>query len=161
KWLDDIEQSQTPEGAIPDVAPAFWNYYSDNVTWPGTYLLVADLLYRQFGDERSIIKHYASMRKWMYYMKSKYMNEFIVTKDKYGDWCVPPESLELIRSKDSLRTTRGDLIATAYYYHLLQLMKQFASLAGKLNDSKEYDDLMKAIRPAFHKKFYNAERKCY
>ena len=38
KWLDDIEQSQTAEGAIPDVAPAFWNYYSDNITWPGTYL---------------------------------------------------------------------------------------------------------------------------
>src|SRR6202000_77497 len=45
KWLDDIEQSQTAEGAIPDVAPAFWNYYSDNVTWPGTYLLVANMLY--------------------------------------------------------------------------------------------------------------------
>ena len=28
KWMDDIEQSQTAEGAIPDVAPAFWNYYS-------------------------------------------------------------------------------------------------------------------------------------
>ena len=24
KWLDDIEESQTPEGSIPDVAPSFW-----------------------------------------------------------------------------------------------------------------------------------------
>ena len=84
------------------------------------------MLYRQYGDEQPIIKHYPSMKKWMNYMKSKYMKDFIMTKDKYGDWCVPPESLEIIRSRDSLRTTNGELISTAYYYHLLQLMKKFA-----------------------------------
>ncbi|WP_420151164.1 family 78 glycoside hydrolase catalytic domain, partial [Spirosoma sp.] len=62
KWLDDIEESQTAEGAIPDVAPAYWNYYSDNVTWPGTYILVADMLLQQFGDQQSIKKHYPSMK---------------------------------------------------------------------------------------------------
>lgn len=161
KWLDDIEQSQTKKGAIPDVAPAFWNYYSDNITWPGTYITVADMLYRQFGDERSIIKHYSSMKKWMDYMKGKYMKGFIVTKDKYGDWCVPPESLEMIRSRDSLRTTNGGLIATAYYYHLLQLMKKFALLSGNNNDADAYDALGQNIRSAFNKKFYNDQRNCY
>lgn len=161
KWLDDIEQSQTVEGAIPDVAPAFWNYYSDNITWPGTYLTVADMLYRQFGDERPIIKHYSSMKKWMNYMKSKYMKSFIMTKDKYGDWCVPPESLEIIRSRDSLRTTNGELIATAYYYHLLQLMKKFAVLSGNSNDTATYETLRQNIQSAFNKKFYNQQRNCY
>jgi hypothetical protein len=33
------------------VAPAFWNYYSDNITWPGTYILVANMLYHQYGDK--------------------------------------------------------------------------------------------------------------
>ncbi|HEY6505360.1 MAG TPA: family 78 glycoside hydrolase catalytic domain [Chitinophagaceae bacterium] len=161
KWLDDIEESQTTAGAIPDVAPAFWNYYTDNVTWPGTYLLVADMLHRQFGDERPISKHYASMKKWMQYMQTKYMKGFIVTKDKYGDWCVPPESLEIIRSRDSLRTTNGELISTAYYYRLLQLMKKFAVLSGNNGDVKSYDVLGENIRSAFHKKFYNNQRKCY
>jgi alpha-L-rhamnosidase len=161
KWLDDIEQSQTREGAIPDVAPAFWNYYSDNMTWPGTYIMVADMLYRQFGDERSITRHYPSMKKWMDYMKTKYMKDFIVTKDKYGDWCVPPESLELIRSKDSLRTTRGELIATAYYYLFLQYMKRFAKLSGKEADIKVYDELGVKIRQAFNEKFFNMEKNYY
>jgi alpha-L-rhamnosidase len=161
KWLNDIEESQTPEGAIPDVAPAFWNYYTDNMTWPGTYLLVADLLYRQFADERSIIKHYPSMKKWMQYMQSKYMKDFIVTKDKYGDWCVPPESLEIIRSRDSLRNTDGALIATAYYYKLLELMKKFAVISGNNNDVKDYEILSKNIAAAFNKKFYNPQRGCY
>jgi alpha-L-rhamnosidase len=161
KWLDDIEESQTAEGAIPDVAPAFWNYYTDNVTWPGTYLLVANLLYRQFGDERPIVRHYASMKKWMQYMRSKYMKDFILTKDKYGDWCVPPESLEIIRSKDSLRTTDGALISTAYYYQLLQLMSKFATISNNEADIKEYDELRQEIRLAFNKKFYKPALKCY
>jgi len=161
KWLNDIEESQTDEGAIPDVAPAFWNYYSDNVTWPATYLLVADMLYRQFGDLKSIARHYPSMKKWMNYMKDKYMKDFIVTKDKYGDWCVPPENLHLIRSRDSTRTTDGELIATATYYHLLGIMKKFALLAGHDADINSYDELAKNIRSAFNRKFYNSEKKCY
>lgn len=161
KWLDDIEESQTEAGAIPDVAPAFWNYYTDNVTWPGTYLLVADMVYRQFGDERPIIKHYVSMKKWMRYMQNKYMKNFIVTKDKYGDWCVPPESLEIIRSRDSTRTTNGELISTAYYYKLLQLMKKFAQLSGNTSDIPGYESLARNIKKAFNKKFYRPTQVCY
>ncbi|MCW3093760.1 MAG: alpha-L-rhamnosidase [Ferruginibacter sp.] len=161
KWLDDIEQSQTTEGAIPDVAPAFWNYYSDNVTWPGTYILVANMLYRQFGDKQSITKHYPSMKKWMDYMRDKYLVNDILTKDKYGDWCVPPESLEMIRSKDSLRNTNGALMATAYYYRLLQHMKDFAVLAGKEADAENYSALAEKIKPAFNKKFFNSQKNYY
>ncbi|MFV0605882.1 MAG: family 78 glycoside hydrolase catalytic domain [Niabella sp.] len=161
KWLNDIQQSQTAEGAIPDVAPAYWNYYSDNVTWPGTYLLVADMLYNQFGDARSITKHYPSMKKWMDYMKGKYMKNFIITKDKYGDWCVPPESLELIRSKDSMRNTNGELLATATYYHLLQLMKKFATVTNNPQDIPNYNQLADKIKLAFNNKFFNPELNQY
>jgi alpha-L-rhamnosidase len=161
KWLNDIEESQTAEGAIPDVAPAFWNYYSDNITWPGTYILVADMLYRQFGDKQSVVKHYPSMKKWSDYMQRKYMKDYIMTKDKYGDWCVPPESLELIKSKDSMRTTKGELIATAYYYRLLQHLQQFAMLAGKDADATAYASLSGKIKDAFNKKFFNSKTKNY
>jgi len=161
KWLDDIEQAQTPEGAIPDVAPAFWNYYSDNVTWPGTYILVADMLHHQYGDQQSIVKHYASMKKWMGYMKSRYMKDFIVTKDKYGDWCVPPEDLKMIRSQDSTRTTKGELLATAYYYKLLQIMKNFATISGNNADVASYDQLANNVKKAFNDKFFKADLNQY
>jgi len=69
KWMDDIQNSQKADGSICDVAPAYWRYYSDNITWPGTYLLISDMLYNQFGDKTSIKKHYPSMKKWMDYMK--------------------------------------------------------------------------------------------
>ncbi|MBS1563112.1 MAG: family 78 glycoside hydrolase catalytic domain, partial [Bacteroidetes bacterium] len=161
KWLDDIEQSQTAEGAIPDVAPAFWNYYSDDMTWPAAYIVIADMLYHQFGDEQPIVKHYASMKKWLDYMRQRYMKDYIVTKDKYGDWCVPPESKELIHAKDSSRITDGVLIATAYYYRMLDYMQGFARLLQKPEDEKEYAELAGHIREAFNKKFYHPKTSSY
>jgi alpha-L-rhamnosidase len=161
KWLDDIQQAQTAEGSIPDVAPAYWNYYSDNVTWPGTYFTVTDMLYNQYGDKRVIEKHYASMKKWMAYMQSKYMTNFLITKDKYGDWCVPPESPELIHSKDSSRNTNGTLIATAYYYRLLWYMRRFARLINQPQDEKEFAALAANMQQAFNKQFYNKQKKHY
>ena len=161
KWLDDIEESQTPEGSLPDVAPNFWYYYKDDVTWPATYLMVADMLYNQFGDKQPIVKHYASMKKWMNYMRTKYMVNYMISKDSYGDWCVPPESPELIHSKDSSRITEPKLLATATYYHLLQLMQRFAELAHNSNDAKEFNALAVKIKETFNKNFYNQQKKQY
>jgi len=155
KWMDDIQQSQTEEGSIPDVAPAFWNYYSDDVTWPAAFITISNNLYNQFGDIKPIQKNYASMRKWMQYMQSKYMKDYIVIRDKYGDWCVPPEDLKLIHAKDSTRLTDGKLIATAYYFKLLSYMQRFAKLTGNDADSKEYEALAENMKKAFHNKFYN------
>ncbi|SFE16877.1 alpha-L-rhamnosidase [Chitinophaga sp. CF118] len=161
KWLDDIEDAQTAEGAIPDVAPAYWNYYSDNVTWPGSYLLIANTLYEQFGDQQPIIKHYPSMKKWMEYMHGKYLVNGIMTKDKYGDWCVPPESKELIHAKDSTRLTNGALIATASYYHLLTLMQHFAGMVHQEKDVKTFAALSETVKSAFNQRFFNKEKLQY
>ncbi|NCU02460.1 MAG: family 78 glycoside hydrolase catalytic domain [Chitinophagaceae bacterium] len=161
KWMQDIEDSQTEEGSIPDVAPAFWNYYSDDVTWPAAFFFVTNNLYNQFGDITPIQKHYPSMKKWMMYMKSKYMKNYIVTRDKYGDWCVPPESLNLIHAKDSNRLTDGKLIATAYYYKLLSYMQRFANLTNNKSDANYYGLLSDSIRTAFQQEFYNPKLKQY
>lgn len=161
KWMDDIEQSQNEDGAIPDVAPAFWNYYSDDVTWPAAFITISNNLYNQFGDIKPIQKNYASMKKWMWYMRDKYLVNNIMTRDKYGDWCVPPETLNLIHAKDSSRLTDGKLIATAYYYKLLSYMQRFAKLTGNNTDTKEYAELADKMRTAFQDKFYNPAKHGY
>lgn len=161
KWMDDIEQSQKETGAIPDVAPAFWNYYSDDVTWPAAFITISNNLYNQFGDIKPIQKNYASMKKWMWYMRDKYLVNNIMTRDKYGDWCVPPESLNLIHAKDTARLTDGKLIASAYYFKLLSFMQRFAKLTGNDVDVKEYAELADKMRTAFQNKFYNTATYSY
>lgn len=86
------------------------------------------MLYDQFGDKQPIIKHYPSMKKWMRYMKDKYMVDHIMTKDNFGDWCMPPESPELIHSKDPSRITEAAVLGTTFYYYLSNLMVRFAAL---------------------------------
>jgi alpha-L-rhamnosidase len=83
------------------------------------------------------------------------MKEYIVTRDKYGDWCVPPEDLKLIHAKDSSRLTDGKLISTAYYFKLLSYMQRFAKLTGNDADIKEYELLADNMKKAFQNKFYN------
>lgn len=163
KWLDDIRDSQTDEGQLSDIAPPYYmTYYSDNMTWPATYFMVADMLWKQYGSARPVITHYPYLKKWLAYMKNKYMTaDYIVTKDKYGDWCVPPESPELIHSADPARKTDGQLIATAYYYKLLQMMMQFAVVAGQQEDIREFAGLAEKIKAAFNQKFYQAGSQYY
>ena len=162
KWMDDIRESQKEDGQLSDIAPPYYMiYYSDNMTWPGTYLQVGEMIYEQFGNAEPIIKHYPYMKKWMDYMKDKYMQNYIVTKDKYGDWCVPPESPEMIHSQDPNRKTDGTLIATAYYFHFLQLMQKFAKISGNEVDIPGYAALAENIRKAFNEKFYNEKEHFY
>jgi alpha-L-rhamnosidase len=162
KWLDDIRNTQKADGSICDVAPAYLKYYSDNMTWPGTYLLITDMLYNQFGDKAVIVKHYSSMKKWMEYMRNNYMTEkFIVTKDSYGDWCVPPETIEAGRGKSADVKHPSSLISTAYYYHLLQLMERFAKLTGNDADISGYTVLADSMKAGFNNHFYNPESSSY
>ncbi|MFV0564716.1 MAG: family 78 glycoside hydrolase catalytic domain [Flavobacteriaceae bacterium] len=162
KWLDDIKYAQTLDGGIPDVAPAFWRYYGDGVTWQGAYIKVADMLYQQFGDTEGIRKHYPHMKKWMAYMEANYLKNGLITQDKYGDWCVPPESLEIIRSQDPTRITDGELLSSAFYYHLLQLMEKFAEIINAdTADIQHYNTLAKSIKTAFNTKYFNSNSNTY
>src|SRR5690625_7932457 len=95
------------------------------------------------------------MKKWVNHIREKYMNHYLIPKDKYGDWCMPPKHIELIHAKDSSRITNGTLLATAYYYHILRLMNKFAGLLNKPSDAKHYEQLAEKIRKAFNQKYIN------
>ena len=69
------------------------------------------IAFHELGDKRSIEENYPAIKKWVSHIREYYMTEdFIITKDKYGDWCVPPESLEMIHSQDPARKTDGALM---------------------------------------------------
>ncbi|TKC63779.1 alpha-rhamnosidase [Pedobacter hiemivivus] len=158
KWLDDIRYAQKEDGAIPDVAPAFWRYYSDNVTWPATLLFVSDMLYKQTGDITVLQKNYPAVKKWMGYMKDRYMNtEGIMTKDSYGDWCAPPVTAEDGKGVNADQKHPSALIATAYYYQLATMMADYSTITGNGGDSAGYVALASELKKAFNGKFYNAQ----
>jgi alpha-L-rhamnosidase len=156
KWETDIRDAQRESGSIPDVAPAYWSTYNDGIVWPSTFVLVPNMLYRQYGDTRVIERNYPAMRKWIEYMNG-FLQDGIMPKNTYADWCVPPEKPDLIHSTDPTRVTRGALLSTAYYYHMLGLMSDYAKLIGKSADSDEYTALAAKVKQAFLREYYKAQ----
>jgi len=155
KWLVDIEESMNEAGSISVVSPRYWTIFNDDVTWPSAYFYIADMLYRQFGDASSIKARYASMKKWVKHQTEEAMQDYILTKDTYGDWCMPPESPELIHSQDPSRKTNGQVLSTTVFYSILQLMQQFAVMNGYPADAKEYAELAAKIKEAYNNLFFN------
>lgn len=153
KWMRDICESQRTDGVFSDVAPAFWNYYNDDVTWPAVLPFTCDMLYRQFGNDEAIRHSYPYLKKWLNHITTEYMEDYIITRDNYGDWCVPPEDLKLIHSQDPARQTDGALLSTAYTIQILRLMQKFADMQGITADKTEYSALEKKMTEAFNRRF--------
>ena len=153
KWMRDIVEAQREDGCIPDVAPAYWNYYSDNVTWPAALPFSLDMLLQQYGDDAPMRKYYPNVKRWMEHLKLQYQRDGLIEKDRYGDWCVPPESEQLIHSEDPARKTDGTLISSAYYYHLCHLMTRFARMQHLSEDANYFEKEAAITREAFNKRF--------
>lgn len=127
----------------------------------GRLLPTVNMLYNQRGDVLPIQEHYQAMKKWLTYMESHFMKDYIMTRDVYGDWCVPPESPELIHSKDPSRKTDGQLLATSYHYYFLQLMSKFAMLCNHPEDVNDFELLAQHVKKAYNNKFLNREKGNY
>ena len=152
KWMRDICEAQRTDGCIPDVAPAFWNYYSDDVAWAAALPFSCDMLWRQYGNREAIDKSYPAIKKWVQHIIEEYSKDGIIHCGKYADWCVPPEKLELIHSQDPARQTDVTLISTAYIIRTLQLMEQWGCEASYWRPIREQ------MTEAFNKQFLTIKR---
>ncbi|MBR0037293.1 MAG: family 78 glycoside hydrolase catalytic domain [Bacteroidales bacterium] len=163
KWLRDIEESQRTDGCIPDVAPAYWNYYSDNVSWPSVFVFGAEMLYRQFGDDKAIVEHYPAMRKWLLHFFNQKMDpeSGLIVADKYGDWCVTPEAAEMIHSQDESRKTDGKLIGSCYAYRLLGVLMEFDDILLQKLEQMDPQQQLAYERRGFSAPVLRADREEY
>ncbi|MFH1195116.1 MAG: family 78 glycoside hydrolase catalytic domain [bacterium] len=156
KWLGDIDDAQDEKGRVPAVAPTYWKVFNDDITWPAAYYIIADMLYEKFGDIEPIRKHYESMKKYLFYLRDNYMKDDIMPRDQYGDWCMPPESPELIHSNDPSRKTSGEFLGTVFYYRLAKLMEKFSVLLNN-GEANAFTELAARTKKGFLNTFYNPQ----
>jgi alpha-L-rhamnosidase len=160
KWTRDLVDSQRADGAIPDVAPNYWPFYNDNLTWPGTLLFIPGTLYEQYGDRRPLESAWPAMNRWLDHIRT-YAKDNLMPKDTYGDWCVPPEDPHLIHSQDPARITDKTLIGTAYLYKLLTLMSHYARLLDKPAEAGAFDREASQVAAAFQARFFKPASAIY
>jgi alpha-L-rhamnosidase len=156
KWLQDMTDAQRPNGSVPDIAPAYWPIYSDDVVWPSSGIIIPEMLREQYADTEIIARHYDGAKKWVDFM-SGFVTHGLISKDSYGDWCVPPEDPTLIHSQDPNRETDKTLLATTYFYHDLCLMEEYAQMLGKTDDARQFRDQAEKMKVAFNGRFLNRD----
>ena len=122
KWLQDICDAQRNDGCISDVCPSYWRLYNGNITWPAALPFGMEMLRLQYGDERPMREHADNVKRFLQFAKKKSGKDGLITYDRYGDWCVPPASLDEVLTKDSTRMTDGALLSSCYYYYICKMM---------------------------------------
>ncbi|MCH2045698.1 MAG: family 78 glycoside hydrolase catalytic domain [Saprospiraceae bacterium] len=138
KWLLDIQDAQSARGQIPNVAPPHWRMYRDNMTWPVAYPYIADRLYRQYGNTELIHTHYESIKSWIAYIEEHYYDNGIVFCDQYGDWSIPPNTVDEFENRDPRLKSSADILATVAYLHTLSIMSNWAEYLNLEEDRTTY-----------------------
>lgn len=160
KWVQDMADAQKENGSIPDIAPPYSAFYTDNISWPSSAVIIPRTLWEQYADTVVVARQYPSMVKWIDHM-SEFMTNGIMARDRYGDWCVPPEDSKLIHSKDPTRQTSPEILASSYFYHCLKLMGFYAKMLNKTADEQRYNRLAEQLNSVFNEKFYNPQTGYY
>lgn len=147
KWMQDVEDGQSPEGGFPNVAPRLVTPYDGAPAWGDAGVIVPWTLYLQYGDKRIIERHWAAMTRWMEYLQGGNADLLWLYRrgPDFGDW--------LSINAD----TPKDVLATAYWAYDAQLMAWMAAALGRSAEAVHYTDLSIGIKTAFNQAYVNPD----
>jgi hypothetical protein len=154
KVLDDIADTQQPNGRVFTTAPRYWlgpgwSIYGDSPEWGISYVLCPWLHYQRFGDERVLARHYKGMKAYCDYLAMR-ADDGILSyglSDWYDRGPAPAGHAQL---------TPDGVTATAVFYEGLRTVVRVAEVAGKRRESARFAAAAEKIAAAFRKKFLDA-----
>lgn len=145
KWVRDVRDAQSPEGAFSDTSPAV----SELATKPGAPgwgdagVIVPWTAWQQYGDTQMVRDSWESMQRWLQFIADA-NPDFIrrnQTGNNYADWLAPGSK------------TPPDLIATAYWALMARMMSQMAAALDNPADAGHYKDVYAKVQAAFQKQY--------
>jgi alpha-L-rhamnosidase len=156
KFIQDIVDAQNRQGEFSNISPNTLPSTveesgdpapsSDRIGAPGwgdAGIIVPWTTWLQYGNKAVIEENWDAMQRWMEFIQSR--NPDFLRKNAVGpnfaDWLAPDEN------------TNKDLLATAYWGLIANMMSQMAHAVGKEADAKRYDDVVQNIRAAFQKAY--------
>lgn len=151
KIVDDMIDSQTEEGLVPDIAPeyvVFHRGFRDSPEWGSAAVIIPWQLYRWYGDKEVLIRAYPMMKRYMDYLQTKLQNNLLT--HGLGDWFdLGP------KNPGEAQLTPKAVTATSIYYYDLQIVSKIAEMLDEKIDFQKYSTLSKNVKNAFLKEFYN------
>jgi alpha-L-rhamnosidase len=142
KWLVDVDDAQTLDGAYTDVSPRAGSS-AGTPAWADAGVICPWTIYQAYGDARLLERHYPNMVRWVEWCRSHSEN-LLRVKDRgadYGDWLSQGAN------------TPKELIGTGYFAYSTSLVAKAAKALGKAEDAAKYEQLFKKIKAAFNAKY--------
>jgi alpha-L-rhamnosidase len=150
KWMRDVVDGQSEEGAFGNTAPGMPNGSGSNLGAPGwgdAGVIVPWTAWQHFGDKGLVEDVWPAMETWLDFIQEA--NPDFLRRNKtgsnYADWLAPGSE------------TPTDLVATAYWALIAQMMRDMAAAIGRPDDAKHYSDVCEKIRSAFQNEFVKAD----
>ncbi|MEZ4720391.1 MAG: glycoside hydrolase family 78 protein [Flavobacteriales bacterium] len=137
KWLVDVVDGQR-NGMFPSTAPRVYNRIAAG--WGDAGVICPWTFFQAYNDSSILREYYPSMKLWMDYLESKSVNH-LSGIGSYGDW-------QNVKSETPI-----ELITTAYYKHVSDLMAKIATVLDYKPDAQHYNSLSMKIKDAFIQKF--------
>ena len=150
KFMLDIGDGQTPDGAFPNIAPNLLQGVEGDPGAPGwgdAGVLVPYATWLQYGDAATVERSWPAMERWMKFILEK-NPDYIRKNDlgpNYADWLAPDPH------------TPSDLVATAYWVLVAQQMQRMAKALGRNSDDEKYAALEAHIRTAYQQKYVKGD----
>jgi len=158
KWMIDVEDSQTPDGVFPDVAPRLdekerftgLDGLCGGAGWADAGIIVPWTIWRVYGDRRIIERHWRAMVAWLDYLERtnpRGIREHELGNN-YGDWlCIPTDTS--FRTHSPMKV----LLATAYWAYDAAKMARMARELGRAGEARRFGAMFERVRAAFQEEW--------
>jgi alpha-L-rhamnosidase len=140
KWLFDMLDTQHPDGALADIAPAYWPLYNNDIAWPAALAIIPGILHDQYGDLAIIAEVYPALRRWLDKVGDS-------AGDKFGDWGF----LGMADAKPD------PLIGAAYLQHVQTLAGDYAARLGHTDEAAALSARAADSRTRFRTRFLSPD----
>ncbi len=153
KIVNDMIDSQTEEGLVPDIAPeyvVFAKGFRDSPEWGSAAVIIPWQLYKWYGDREILKRAYPMIKRYLEYLEGKTENYLL--SYGLGDWYdLGP------KSPGEAQLTPKAVTATSIYYYDLRLATSIAEMLGNKDDIEKYRKISEKVKRSFLNEFYNRE----
>lgn len=149
KWAEDLADAQRPSGALPVVVPSSgWGYeqLAPSPEWTTVYPYLVRELYRVYGDERLVARHWAGVTRYLDWELGRRVAGLV--SSELGDWLAPGH---VVPPEDTRLT------ATAYLYRALGAASDLAAILGQDAAAARYRSAAAECRDAVNAAFLDRD----
>ena len=160
KWMKDMRDSQDANGAVPAVVPnmpQFGLFADGGPAWADAAMICPWTIYLCYGDPEILRDNFDMMVGYMNYLEKNKVTDLIrgnpaVLGTEFGaagcgDW------LALDGSGKLEGGTAKDLIGTAFYAHIADIVAKCAEVLGRKDEMRKYRELHGKIVQAFARRY--------